>query len=317
MTFDNVGAFAGYEIDYSWAPDRAAPPWAQLPLAGEPPAMPRVSADYDGSTRDWVTRLGALVELPGADGLTGLSVGMWGEPYDANSSDIVQALVDAAPRLTGLRVLVFGDMSMEECEVSWIQSTDLSPLCAAYPQLEHLLIRGSNGLALPGLRFPRLRTLVIECGGLDRSVVHHVLSADLPVLQQLTLYLGDDNYGATTSVADLAPLLRGEVLTTVTRLGLVDSVIQDDIAKAFMGAPVLERITDLDLSQGILTDVGGAALLANPAIAALRRLDLHHHYLSDEMARQLAALGPEVDVSGRQAPHEYDGKTYYHVAIGE
>lgn len=317
MTFDNVGAFAGHRIDYTWDTGQPSPPWPQLPLAGSPQALPRVAVDYDGTAEDWATRLQALVALPGADRLEGLSVGTWGEPYDTDASSIVAALVTVASRLPSLRVLVFGDMSMEECEVSWIKTTDLSPLWAAYPQLEHLLIRGSDGLALPALRLARLRTLRIECGGLDRTVVHQVLAADLPALEELTLYLGDDDYGATSTVEDLGPLLRGEVLTTVTRLGLVDSVIQDEIAQALTGAPVLERLTDLDLSQGVLTDVGGRALLANPALARLRRLDLHHHYLSDELARQLAALGPDVDVSDPQVPDEYNGTTYYTVAVGE
>ena len=95
---------------------------------------------------------------------------------------------------------------------------DRSPLWAAYPQLEHLLIRGSDGLALPALRLARLRTLRIECGGLDRAVVHQVLAADLPALEELTLYLGDDDYGATSTVEDLGPLLRGEVPVSYTHL---------------------------------------------------------------------------------------------------
>jgi len=73
----------------------------------------------------------------------------------------------------------------------------------------------------------------------------------------------------------------------------------------------------LDLSLGTLTDAGAQHLLESPTIASLQKLDLHHHYCSDEMEEKLAALGPQVDMSGQEKPYEYNGSSSRYVAVSE
>ncbi|MFN8512832.1 MAG: hypothetical protein U0841_09645 [Chloroflexia bacterium] len=68
------------------------------------------------------------------------------------------------PRLTAL---FFGDIIVEESEISWIEQTDVSPLLAAFPQLEIFGVRGGNGLSFGQLRHDVLQTLIVETGGLS------------------------------------------------------------------------------------------------------------------------------------------------------
>ncbi len=275
--------------------------------------MPRLSIEFD-SDQEWAGLLRAYLELPGAQETQGIVVGTWaGEMYDTAPTAVIEALIEAVPRLPALRVLYLGDITFEESEVSWIENTDQSPLYRAYPGLDSLAIRGGNNLRLPGLSLPRLLGLVIETGGMARETVADVLAADLPALTHLQLYLGSSHYGADTTVADLEPLLAGRVFPGLRYLGLQNCEYTDDIAAAISGSPLLERLDVLDLSLGTLTDEGARSLAAAAGVRRLRRLDLSHHYLTEQGMALLGGLGIDVDLSDRQEP--YDGERW--VAIGE
>lgn len=308
MTFDNVSEIGGLSI-VNWSPGEAMPDPAT--------SIPRISVEYDSEAEDWISAFRELIKLPEAEELRGLSIGLWGQPYEVTSAPIIEAVAAAAPMLPNLRAIVLGDMAYEECEVSWIQNSDAAPLFRAYPTLEHAILRGGNDLRLTGLQHAGLRTLSIQTGGMDRELLHDVLQATLPQLESLELYLGTDEYGANTEPGDLEPLLSGHVLTSVTRLGLMDYYLTDELAPLVAAAPILPRLTELDLSLGTLSDAGGQALLDSPAIARLERLNLSHHFLSDDMMARFEALGPEVDLSDQQEAEEYKGEFHRYVAIGE
>ncbi|MEU8523014.1 STM4015 family protein [Streptomyces sp. NBC_01216] len=251
-----------------------------------------------------------------------LVVGGWDEAYEDSSADIVTSLVGAGDRLTALDALFLGDMTGEDCEISWIQQTDVTPLLAAYPRLREFGVRGGSGLLFPSVRHSGLRTLVVESGGLGAEVVRGIAGSDLPALENLELWLGTDQYGGDSTPADLEPLLAGTGFPALRRLALRDSDVQDAIAAAVAASPVVSRIAHLDLSMGTLTDEGAAALLAGRPLTHLGRLGLAHHFLSEEMGERIvAALAPhgvEVDVSDRQLPETYgDGETYRYVAVAE
>lgn len=269
---------------------------------------------YD-SDEHWTDRFATLLDHPAAASLTGLVVGVWEEAFEEGEvDDVVEALVAARDRLPQLRALFMGDIILEECEISWIQQTDLSPLLDAYPQLEHFGVRGATGLSLGTLRYPNLKSLVIESGGLGAEVVRAVAAADLPNLEHLELWLGTPDYGGDATVEDLAPILAGNRFPRLRYLGLRDSEIADEIAVALAQAPILERISMLDLSLGTLGDEGALALLASPALARLQKLDIHHHYCSDEVMARVQALGIEVDVSEQEEADEDMGR---YVAVSE
>jgi hypothetical protein len=291
------------------------------PVPDPKDAIPRVSLQWDESEQGkrWTDNLGALLADPASRELTGILIGPWGEVAtgEATAEVVVEALVAARDQLPNLKAIFLGDITYEESEISWIEQTDVSPLLTAYPDLEHLTVRGGNNLSLGPLQHDRLKSLVVQTGGLPREIVHQVNKAQLPELEHLELWLGDSGYGADATVEDLEPILSGNLFPNLKYLGLRDSEIADEVAKAAAGAPILERIEVLDLSLGTLTDDGARALLESGAVRKLKKLDLHHHYCSDEMVRQLEALPLEVDASEQQEPDEYDGEVYRSVAVAE
>ncbi|MFF9012746.1 STM4015 family protein [Streptomyces sp. NPDC014870] len=252
-----------------------------------------------------------------------LIVGGWDEAYDSSSAPIVAALVEAArERLTSLEALFLGDMTFEDCEISWIQQSDVTPLLVAYPRLKELGVRGGTALAFPAVRHTELRTLVVETGGLGADVVRGIVGSDLPALEKLDLWLGTDEYGGDATLDDLAPVLAGTGFPALRDLALRNSVLQDEIAAAVAGAPVVARLDRLDLSMGTLTDEGAEALLVGQPLTHLTRLDLSHHYLSEKMSERivdaLTPYGVTVDVGDAQeAEDDGDGEVYRYVAVAE
>jgi hypothetical protein len=281
---------------------------------GDPTAVAwRVAEnDYDDDTEDeaspkFIAKLESFLASPIASQATAVVIGAWG--YAAMNPAPLNEIVAAAPRLTALRHLFIGDMTFEECEVSWIKQGDVTPVFAAYPHLETLRVRGTDGLELRPVRHAALRELAFESGGLPTGIVEAVCECDLPALRHLELWLGTDNYGGDAGVDDLAPILSGARLPALEYLGLRDAEIADEVAAAVAGAPVVARLTTLDLSMGALSDVGATALLTGQPLTHLRRLILHHHFLSEAMMGrlrdELTPSGVEVDLADRQQEEEW------------
>ena len=280
-------------------------------------AVPALRLEYDAE-HSVLELLTEVLQDPNADRLTGLVLGMWdGETLDSPPSEFLETLIAAAPRLPHLTALFLGDVLYEEQEVSWMEQGDVSPLWTAFPKLEYFRIRGSNGLKLGNLEHANLRSLVIETGGLPASVVREVAAAKLPALEHLELYLGTSNYGWDGSVADLQPILAGDLFPKLTYLGLRNAEIADEVAAAVAQAAIVDRIQILDMSLGTLTDVGAAALLQSPAVKKLKKLDLHHHFVSDEVVGQLKALPIEVDASDQKAEETYGDEAWRFTAVSE
>jgi hypothetical protein len=247
--------------------------------------------------------------------VTALIIGYWGAEYDSGAADPVALLTAAAASFPKLRALFLGDITGEESEISWIEHSDVTPLLAAFPDLERIEVRGSQGLVLDPVKSERLRVLRLESGGLPAQVVRAVGASELPNLEHLDLWLGEENYGGDATVADLAPFLGGERLPAQRHHGLEDSEIQEENEAAVAGAPGVARLESLTLAMGILNVRGAEALLAGQPLTHLRKLDLHHHFLSDAMvARVKAALpGVEVDLDEQEKP---DGDWHY-IAVSE
>ncbi|MFF2041535.1 STM4015 family protein [Kitasatospora sp. NPDC058170] len=249
-------------------------------------------------------------------------VGLWSQDEPDSFAGPLQAIVDAAGRLPALRALFVGDITVEECEISWLQMVDVTPLLTSFPLLAELVVRGSaqdwegvGGLALQPVRHEHLRALRLESGGLPATVVRSVAACDFPHLERLELWLGVDQYGGDSTIDDLAPFLTGTGLPALRHLGLQDADYQDEIAAAVAHAPVVARLESLDLSMGVLTDQGATALLEGQPLTHLRSLDLHHHYLTEALQQRLreALPGVAVDLSGGGRPDD----EWRYVAVAE
>ncbi|MFF1546726.1 STM4015 family protein [Streptomyces sp. NPDC058291] len=294
------------------------------PRPVEPDAVAwRVTGSVYDRGENWTDAFARFCAAVDTTRVRSLIVGAWEEAYDTDSSAVIEALTAARDRFPALRALFVGDMAAEECEISWINQTDVTPLLAAYPRLEELGVRGGSGLRFPALSHGALRSLVIETGGLPAEVVRGVGGSDLPALVHLDLWLGTPEYGGDSAPADLEPILSGARLPNLRRLALRNSEMQDAVAAAVASAPVVARLEVLDLSLGVLTDEGAAALLDGQPLTHLGKLDLHHHYLSEPLVervrRTLEPAGVEVDLDRGHAEEdaEDDGTVWRYVAVGE
>ena len=310
--YDHATEFAGMPVK-EWEPRQA--------MADPSGTAYRIAISYEEANagKTWEQKFAAFLSEPAASRAAGIVVGLWGDTSGplSGSEAVVKALVAARRQLPNLKALFIGDIIGEEFEISWIEQTDVSPIFAAYPELEHFRVRGGNGLRLGTLNHDRLKSLIIETGGLDASVVRDITSSKLPELEHLELWLGDDGYGATTEIVDLAPIFSGKLFPKLTYLGLRDSELTDAIAVMVSHSPVLENLRVLDLSLGTLSDDGAAALLASPGVARLEFLDIHHHFCSDEMVMKLKGLRIKVDTSDQAEANEYDGESHRYVAVSE
>ena len=280
----------------------------------------RIRIDWDMKEAD-ITFEQVFTKLrwhPLAGEITALIIGDWGGAAEGADLDtVINCLIAAKHQLGKLKALFIGEMVSEECEISWIHLGDLEPLWKAYPNLDELRVRGTEELSLGQLRLPRLRRLTLETGGLPLRILQEVCRADLPALEHLELWLGDDGYGWDGSVADLRPILSGLLFPKLKYLGLRNSCVADEVAREVANAPILGRIETLDLSLGTLGDEGVGALAASPLAGKLKTLDIHFHYASDAALARLRALGIHVDDSDKREPDEWNGEKHRYVSVSE
>jgi hypothetical protein len=297
--------------------------FAGLPVVDFDPTVPaptpagaaawRLSLDYDSTAEEFAGLVESFLAAVDPAQVAALVVGQWGAAYETPAP--IGLLAGLAPRLTGLRALFLGEMTFDECEISWIVQGDVTPLLSAYPGLEILWVRGATDLALRPVRHAALREFAIEAGGLPAAVVRAVGGCDLPALEWLELWLGTDDYGGDAGVDDLAEILAGGRLPALRRLGLRNAEIADEVAAALATAPVVARLDVLDLSLGTLSDQGAAALLAGQPLGHLSRLVLDHHYIGAELAARLVGELPDVTVHLADREEAEDGQRY--VAVSE
>ncbi|NKY99957.1 STM4015 family protein [Nocardiopsis alborubida] len=261
--------------------------------------------------------------------VTALVLGDWGNPDQCGPEEAVELLAEHADALPNLRSVFVGDITSDECELSWISQGDMAPLLAAFPRLELLATRGAasvlggGGLSLQVPSHTGLRSLTLESGGLPGRVVREVASSGLPALEHLELWLGMEDYGRDVCPQDLEAVLSGGAFPGLRYLGVRNAEDVDAWIPVLADAPAVRSLEVLDLSLGILTDEGARALVErNDAFAGLRRLDLHHHFMSGEAVERVRAAfagsGVEVDFSDPMEPEDYgDGEPEYYTAAAE
>lgn len=283
----------------------------------EHPTTQAYRVRYGWSGGSLTDRFEQLLEAPNVGELRALVIGMW---EHGGSDDVPGMLLEAAPKLASLEALFVGDIAYEENEISWIEQFELGALVSAFPKLKHFKVRGGMGLGLKGMESQTLETLIVETGGLDRSVVAQIVAAKLPNLRHLEVWTGSSEYGASVALEDMMPLVVGTAypemrypFPKLTRLGLVNSELADELAEALRDAPIVGQLEVLDLSRGILTSRGAAALLANDKLANLETLNLDNTFVTRDDVERLEAKG--ITVIADELREEDDD--YYYVETGE
>jgi Leucine Rich repeat len=271
----------------------------------------RLAQDYD-SAESQRELLDAFLAQVDAAAIETLIVGAWSEAHDESPQGYLDGLIERRAELPALRALFVGDMTYEDCEISWIIQTGYNALLDAFPRLRSLRIRGSSGLALAPFGHAALEELAIECGGLPAQIVDAIAGSTLPALRRLELWLGDDNYGFDGDVRSYARMLDTIDASRLDYLGLRDAQISDDLAKHLAAQPWLGKLKTLDLSMGTIGDEGARALCESPYLAGLESLDLSHHYIGTGWQAKLRALPCKVVLDDPQ--DEDDGARYVAVA---
>lgn len=272
----------------------------------------RLSLDYDAET----TMTELLSEFFGQSDLAkieALVIGAWDEPHETSAAETLDALVERAADLPNLKALYIGDISAEECEMSWIIQGDYTRLLAAFPRLEQLHVRGSNSLVWPATTHAHLKRLVLETGGLPASVLEALSASSFPKLEHLELWLGSSDYGFDGDLSHVKAAVEKLRTPGLRYLGLRDAEIADEVAPWIAAQPWVSSLAVLDLSLGTLGDEGAKALLASQDVRKLARVDLSHHYISEDVQAQMRAAMPGVVLDDAQ---EEDGD-YRYVAVGE
>jgi hypothetical protein len=267
----------------------------------------RLSQDYDSaeSQRDLLDSFLGQIDMTALDALI---IGAWSEAHDESPHGYLDGLIERRAELPALQALFIGDMTYEDCEISWIIQGDYNPLLAAFPQLRSLRIRGSTQLKLEAFEHAKLEELAIECGGLPAGIANAIAGSQLPALRRLELWLGDDNYGFDGDVGTYARLLDAIDASRLEYLGLRNAQISDALAAHLAAQPWLGKLKTLDLSMGTIGDEGAKALCESAHIAGLGTLDLSHHYIGTEWQQRLKALPCKVVLDDAQ--DEDDGERY-------
>lgn len=272
----------------------------------------RLTQDYDSaeSQRDLLDSFLSQIDPATLDTLI---VGAWSEAHEESPQIYLDSLIERRAELPALQSLFIGDMTSEECEISWIIQGDYKPLLAAFPELRSLRVRGSTDLKLTSFGHDHLQELAIECGGLPSKITNAIADSRLPALRRLELWLGDDNYGFDGDIKTYARLLNAIDASRLEYLGLRNAQISDALAIHLAAQPWLGKLKTLDLSMGIIGDEGAQALCESPYIAGLETLDLSHHYISTAWQTRLKTLSCKV-VFGDPCQEE-DGDRY--IAVSE
>ncbi|WP_330241699.1 STM4015 family protein [Streptomyces sp. NBC_00525] len=296
----------------------AAPP-ASLPAADS--VAWRLDCAWEGP--DFPELWRHFLDTVDPAGVRALLIGPWWAENYSPLTPVIELLAADAGRFPALRGLFLADVVGEECEVSWLQMCDITPVLEAFPRLEELVVRGGGSglneetLELLPVRHEALRSLRFESGGLPAAVVRAVGACELPALERLELWLGSQWYEGDATMADVEPLLSGAAFPRLRHLGLQNSEFQDEIAAAVASAPVVAQLDSLALSLGTLGDEGALALLNGQPLTHLSSLDLDHNYLSEPVRARVEELcareGIEVEL---EEADDWDPDSRY-VAISE
>lgn len=258
--------------------------------------------------------LAAMLELPIAQMLQGLTLGVFNYEGENNYNAVLGALF-ARPRPT-LRSLFIGDHQADEQELSWTGAGDLEALSRICPNLEALKIRAGN-MQLAPLELPALRSLVIETGGLSQENMQAILQSSLPELRELSLWFGRPDFGASATAQDLASLLAGALHPKLEHLGLMNSEFTDALCKAIEPA-CLRTLRTLDFSMGTMTDEGARQLAQKAeALAHLTSIDVSDNYLSEDGLLSLRGLEPEVVSTSQRTARLQGGQAQRYALVGE
>jgi uncharacterized protein (TIGR02996 family) len=235
----------------------------------------------------------------------------------------IKELVKVLPQLPALRRITLGDFTYEDSELSWSHLGSLKDFWKVAGNLEYLKIHAGS-MDLGKIDAPELRELRIETGGFDKKALASIVAADLPKLETLNLWFGQDNYGCDVEPKHIKPLL-DKKLPKLQHLGIANTTFGDDLAELVVHSKLIKQLQTLDLSMSHLTAAGIATYAAHKdALKHLASLDLSRCLIDkpgQKIAKTLAKtvkLDDQVDPSEHQPEEGEEDETWWrYSAVGE
>jgi len=270
--------------------------------------------DYETSELDFPTALEEILALPGIRMLRELIIGSKSyDDYPTSWADCVEALAEhgVPAGLRRLQITRGGYWDISSTELGSIES-----LYPHMPRLQHLSIE-MGSMDFGKMILPELRSLEVVTGGLTAENLRAIRDAKWPHLEKLLLYIGatENDYGCDVQMGDVLALVQSGAFNHVRYLGLANSTLADEIAAELPRTGILPQLKTLDLSHGTFGDEGAKAMLEHAdAYRHLETIYLTHHYVSDELAEELAKLGPNVVLADAQSADDPEDR---YVAVSE
>lgn len=259
--------------------------------------------------------LAAVLELPTARFIQSLRLG----PCPAEDEMSFQVLVDAieeTKKPATLRELYLGNVG--DWDISGTSTGDFGSIASLFPKLERLTLRAGNISLGKNVSLPELKELTIETGGLSKDDIKQLCAMKAPKLERLSVWFGDENYGASGGLKDIATILDGSAFSKLTHLGIMNCAWVDEAVRALMGSKILKQLTSLDLSMGCLGDADIDAMVARKELFAhLQHLNVEDSALTDASKPKLKVLAKEVNFGKEQEPERATDDAYRFVSVGE
>jgi uncharacterized protein (TIGR02996 family) len=263
---------------------------------------------FEARMEEPVGLLEELLTHPAARFLQELTVGEVGSGF--SYAALAEALtLYGSPSLRRLHLA-----DARHADLEWMPLEDLSGLWAELPRLETLVLRGTRmhlGDRLPCNQMKELQ--LISCSLVQEnvaSVTQHIW----PKLERLHLYLGDPERlplhyasGQEVGVEHLAALLSGEAVPALRHLGLMNTVLSDEIVAALVDAPVLGQLETLDLSLGTMSGEGAQHMRQHRvAFQHLREIHVAENSIPQRDFAELQVALPAVRGDRQKSPdHRY------------
>lgn len=270
----------------------------------------RLWADDDHRSFDVA---GALADALVHDSARFLQHVVLGLEHQQDYTACIEVIAGHGP-LPCLRSLHLGDFVFpEQSEISWVGAGNIGSLWSLLPRLERVRLQGAS-IGLGTIRSERLRALELITGGLPGEAGRALVTAELPALEQLTIWFGTEAYGGSCGPEHAAGILQNPSLSALSSLALANADFADELPGAILGTPHLPRLRRLDLSMGTLTDDGAGVILANAAsFAHLEALDLSENFLQPGVCEALRRALPNAHTGTQRSAG--DGALY--VSVGE
>lgn len=234
-------------------------------------------------------------------------IGCWGDVSSESSQEIIDNIVVNKDRFSKIKSLFIGDINYYEYQVWDILQGDYTKFWEAMPQLEKLIIKGSQNLVLGNIIHVNLKHFEIICAGLPSSVIKDIKKAELPALETFLLDIGIDEYGFDGNMDNINSFLAESYFPNLKCIGFRESHYEDEIAGILFNSKYISQITTISLANGLLGDRGGQIVLDGLIkYPNIKKVDLHHHSMSANMLDQLEEFACknniEIDISECQKP---------------